>query len=400
MARECFKKNSIRSFAELFGHLRSYETFCGSSSPHHTRFCLLRMSSQNIPADDSNDKSFDFSYAGIVRSISSSLVRNLPKIGKGKFTRIFRTGLKLKPRTVAHSTDRLKELVEFREHYFSAGEHGSGGGHEAPSSEQMTKRQVLTKVILPAFVRHVIFATIVFSTYENVYDDYFVTAYPNGGLIGPFLCGGISGALGGTFHATWDLVSAWRNHAFSTFSWKGASSMTMAHSAAQASLFGSYEIFRSFIYSQSLHANITRQVNKLSLPEFISLDSTATGHGHGGDHDHHGETSVTKVRTNVSKDDSSFVADIVCISLAGGLAGMVCEMVQHSVKIYDLQRVASYRQEITQIMGSAQGIEKVRAWARLFLPGGKHLFNSALPMCLAFMAYEYGKGKAFHHHTE
>lgn len=375
------------------------------------------------PNDSSDQSEWEVSYAGVVRSVLSSIVR--------RSTRFLRTGLKVRPRTLAHSTDRLKELVEFREHYSE----GHEGTQETSQKQgKLQKFKHIAKEIMPGFLKHVGFATIVFSTYENIYDDYyreFQTSYtlsPQNSdfskkilnLSGPLLCGGLSGTFGGIFISLWDRISDRmdniRHNAHNAVPSSSSSSShghggghhgspvkptVLSFTFSQSILFSSYECMKWVFLYFPIHETIAEGFDE--LPSFVLLE-----HGDSPSHQHH-STKQSKFSTFYRRGSTiSFGADVVCISACGGLAGMISEVFQQWYRYGQLRRIPEQRKILAEVYdhllqedpNKSRWLISMRYWRHVLIPSSHAMINAALPMSLAFLAYEYGKETMHEHHEQ
>lgn len=378
-----------------------------STSEHDTDTKMTKEGDISLPSSPE----WDVSYAGVVRYTISSMLKRSVKF--------LRRGLRVRPRTLAHSTDRLKELVEFREHYLTAHE-GHEGAHSPASTTEPTTSQSevkrsrfrqIAREVLPGFIKHVGFATIVFSSYETIYDDYYldyqheVHSHSQSSnfdrkfisLAGPFLCGGVSGTLGGIYYVTWDKIAgAWHRsrgtqpaHAHS----HAMKSVIASHTLVQSTLFSSYEVMKWFSLHSQLHRSLSVFCDNY-LPTWISLD-----HG-----DHSSSSAPTKFSAFRHHGyPNSFAADVLSIVFCGATAGAVSETMQHWIKLYDLLRSnTTQKEELYQILRQSGGvIQRLSNYRHVFLPSSHSAINAALPMSLAFLAYEYGKAVSAHeqHHN-
>jgi hypothetical protein len=341
----------------------------------------------------SETKEWEVSYAGIVRSVFSSITR--------RSTQFLRAGIKIRPKTFAQSTDRFKELLEFREHYLE--------DHESPepshTNQQQSKLKRITKEVLPGFLKHVLYATIVFSAYENLYDDYYLSYYQREhnnhnlvSLLGPFICGGVAGGFGGLFHRIWDSIVPSEQHYYRSSPNPASHVINIKHSLpyfvfSQAILFSSFEFMKWVsLTALPIHSSLTTLLKK--LPSFVHLE-------HGEDHHH----------SSSSSSSSSLVADILCISLSGGVAGIVMDgfhrfyRYQQLVKQFPEQK-QFFQDFYEQLLNehkeeeelkkqrksfSTWRIPSFRYWRTVLMPSSASWINAALPMSLTFIAYEYGK---------
>jgi hypothetical protein len=342
---------------------------------------------------------WELSYAGFVRYCVASVLKRSNKIIK--------SGLKLKSKTFAHSTDRLKELLEFREHYLSINEKVEGGGvGTAYSTTAAEKADPKTGAfrsnflrLVPGFIKHNSFATIVFSSYETLHDDLynehlhhrFIHSAFSTPLFGSFACGAGAGLFGGLFYVSWNKTASFMNSSQSNphssslvpHAYVSIPRVLLFHTVVQSSLFTSYELFKSLLQRSVFHSEMTSFCNK-NLPSYLSFDhDTASSSSH---------SHFSVFTRQFSSSPVSLTADLLSISLCGGLAGAVAECLQHSLKVLELRSLPDAHSQLRELLNQQTTVlQRLRFWKHLLFPSFASLLITSLPMSLAFLAYEYGR---------
>lgn len=336
----------------------------------HTRF-----SSDPTATNNKDDQSWEVSYAGIVRPLLSNI---FGRIGH----------MKVLPKVIAKSADRISTALELREHYYTAKDY-----------KHVSRITSVYSIILPAFIRSALFGTVVFSSYETIQD--YVSdkrdAYPEYSVIFDSVIGAIAGASGAFTYYILDVIGH-RAKITHLHSPPHVDLKIFRYAISHSVLFGSYELFKSYllqspVYSTIVHflhridpadtpAAMTVRPAKTPLNVHAESDSSATSVGLPSS-----DQNITAVIPMNEEEEEVFyahpqrqhhlIAFTFCSGIAGGISGILYEL---------------FWLELEWHRWRALDWHKPWKWSiRRTLANVRIGMTLAFPSTLAFWAYEFGK---------
>lgn len=359
--------------------------------------------SSTIQTDD--DSGPEISYGGLARTIVRNLIR---RVGTNPSIYIPH------PRTLAKSADRLSDLIEIRDQLKSASDSHSKDKPFWQRSWGMAKQMA------PGFIRSSIAGTIVFSTYENLYDMFNVSPYestnidsnnPSILLTGAIAaaCGTAGGILTSTFVTTWDVVRSRLDFSgsFPKLLVNNVASPAIVgpafmHIMINASMFSCYEMTKNLLFSlaplvippddnngsdssqaypdkSSAIVDTTSSSNKSSSPLEKTLDV---------------EDFSKFLRDFQTTKRRHLVYDIASITVAGYLAGMVSETVAYYLSPLENAHISSSSHSGGGVDGSSSRSSRMWQLVRVLpTPSLRSILVASIPCSLGFLAYEYGKSE-------
>lgn len=379
-----------------------YQFLVASFSPYHytsissTSYLALLTHTRNFQAsseenaestpDKDDSSSWEVSYAGIVRPLLSNIFARMGH-------------MKVLPKALAKSADRISTALDLREHYYTAKEY-----------KHVSRISSVYSIILPAFIRSALFGTAVFSSYESL-NDYLlrlniVSNSPTMSLPGVMssVAGAVAGTVGGLTYYILDIIGH-RTKIVHLHSPPHVEIKLFKYAISHSVLFGSYEAIKSFLLNSPIYTNILVALDYVdgdSLEEKEKIKyapvvdnaklTTAT-------------SSNIEKSTDIEADDnsdSSFIRTVVpmaekeeeifyanphrqhhllaytfCSGVAGGLSGIVYELFWleiewHRWRAFDWHKPWKWSLR--------------RTWANMKIGMGL-----AFPSTLAFWAYEFGR---------
>lgn len=317
--------------------------------------------------ENKNDGGDDFSNSvssggndlgGLIRGFVRGLVR--------KFVATANLGSIPHPNTIAKSSGKLSDIIDFSEHLKSANEENRQKFGE--SKFKWFYGTVVTAA--PSFIKSSITGTVLFS----IYDETLKTKLLNQNSFSPLVAGSCAGFSHGCVSIAWDwLQKQWtlRVRGQNSFASGAATSLHGAlclHTISHASLFSVYEATKSVLLEQS--SNISTR----SPPTLF----TATKSNRSALLDTSDTSNERRIAINDANDtfrDLNILVDTVCFAVAGATAGVFCEVLDHYL--------APLEEE-----GLKRGLEIGLRQAR---PSMRSLAFAAVPSSLGFVAYEFGK---------
>lgn len=326
-------------------------------------------SSPTPPIAIDQQKSFDLSFAGLVRPV---LVTALSRLGSLKFL----------PKAIAKSADRLSTVVELREHYYTS-----------QSQAHLSRFKRAYKIILPVFIRNALIGTAVYSSYETS-QNWFSGAQRNpensiqSYLTTSLLCGLGSGATGGIVFVMLDKLGRFSNNIHLTTT-ETFQLRVVNHAITHGLMFYCYEGTLIFLEQYGFHAALARSARNtffVSIENKISSSNKST-------------FSANHVPAATSNDTAEVIASACCTTIAGGLAGLVFEASWQVLEMAEgLVQVGNNPPKgFSPDLGQNYKLY-LRPWKWSLKKAGRSMMRSviaggsiAFPSSLAFLAYEFGR---------
>lgn len=385
----------------------------------------------------------EISYGGIAKTVSKSIAKRIRKTPKLKIPRQTARFKIPRPKAVHSKAEGLFEVLEFQESVVHTSSHVEPIKEpHKPIKTPWTTRATSTLIrAAPGFIRHSTASTISFSLYEytqEIFGQYsigkdrplharFVSSLPLP-LISciSFFCGSLAGAASGFFIASWDFIASNYSRGLVSFSeaitrefFPSLTGVVLIHSVQYGILFSSYEVIKTLLYQM--------RAQFIDIPVRDFSFSFTSGE----------EKKKEKVNTSddthghwLTFPDQSTTWDFFCISLAGGCAGFIADVVGQQLKpleniskihyyttnfhktkrslYYTFLRRLHYRFLITSIakengntardllnprVGFLSVVKMLWAGSRRVVFGHSkgHFVSVAIPYTMGFLAYEYGR---------
>lgn len=347
-----------------------------------------------VAEDDQHSKDptgWEISYAGIVRPVLANI-----------FARIGH--MKVLPKVLAKSADRISTALELREHYYTAKEY-----------QHVSRIKSVYSVILPAFIRSALFGTAVFSAYETL-SDYIQTdenmlsflgvneaSSPSASVLISTITGAVSGATGGLTYYLLDVIGH-RAKITHLHSPPNVEVKILRYAISHSVLFGSYEFLKHFLLSSSVYSSVVRilrylndesvaglqQMRRLTEAKNITTmqDSVSSDLKDGlNSHEDTEQQHLHSIQPMTEEDEEVFyssaerqhhlLAFALCSGIAGGISGILYELFWFEVEWHHWRAMEWHKPWKWSLR---------RTWANAKLGMGL-----AFPSTLAFWAYEFGK---------
>jgi hypothetical protein len=303
--------------------------------------------------------------------------------------------MKVLPKVIAKSADRISTALELREHFYTAKDY-----------KHVSRITSVYSIILPAFIRSALFGTVVFSSYETMQD--YVSdqrdSFPEYSVVFDSVIGAVAGASGAFTYYILDVIGH-RAKITHLHSPPHVDLKIFRYAISHSVLFGSYELFKSYLLQSPIYSTIVQMLHRIDPADApavavrqpskttlnaptepstttTSTDSSATPAGL-----HSSDQVITAVIPMKEEEEEVFyahpqrqhhlIAFTFCSGIAGGISGILYEL---------------FWLELEWHRWRALDWHKPWKWSiRRTLANVRIGMTLAFPSTLAFWAYEFGK---------